>query len=88
MSISPKKAGVTTKPNALQNIKNLPLSSVLNINKDGNLEEKCGVIYMTDANDILQEVYYTDSMDNLAHIVRSTKEDDIGIGQPLEKASS
>ena len=84
----PITARRSSKANALSNLKSNPLSSVLSVDRNGILQQKGGFIYSENSSGDLVQVFFTDNLDNLQPIVKSTTREDIAQGQPLQKPNS
>ena len=75
-------------PSPVSSIRSNPINSVLTVDKNGNLQQKGGFIYYENTAGDFVKVYFTDDLDNLQPIVKSTTREDVAQGQPLERASS
>ena len=75
-------------PSPLSSIRSNPINSVLTVDKNGNLQQKGGFIYYENTAGDFVKVYFTDNLDNLQPIVKSTTREDVAQGKPLKRASS
>jgi len=89
MSESAKRqASRSSKPEVLKGVRSNPINSVLTVDNNGNLQQKGGFIYYENTAGDFVKVYFTDNLDNLQPIVKSTTREDVAQGKPLKRASS
>lgn len=86
--MSKVQATRSSKPEVLKGVRSNPINSVVTIDKNGNLQQKGGFIYYENTAGDFVKVYFTDDLDNLQPIVKSTTREDVAQGQPLERVSS